>query len=166
MNRFLTRGLFYEITNDEAYAVFTMQDEDRTVGKKKYISLKKIYMSYSHIPGFEYEFALDVFNSWDHWCKLTEDSSERLRTMFQDWRDELEVRNKAQALKSLIEVSMVSDPKGVAAAKYLAESGYISKRGRPSKDEVTRERKQQAAIKETLSEDMARLGLSVVNGAK
>ena len=56
-----------------------------------------------------------------------------------------------------------NDAKGVNAAKYLAEKGYLSKRGRPSKEEVERERKIQAGVSKELEGDMERLGLKVVN---
>ncbi len=60
----------------------------------------------------------------------------------------------------------IVDAKGVNAAKYLAEKGYLPKRGRPSKEEVERERKIQAGVNKELESDMERIGLKVVNGGK
>ena len=55
---------------------------------------------------------------------------------------------------------------GLQAAKWLAEKGYVDKRpGRVSKDELARETAISLAARETLKEDMERLGLSVVNGS-
>jgi len=162
LGRYRTVSLFLENHRevDKYPPFFTLKDEDVVRDNILYPSLKKIYFSYSHIPGFEYEFAVDIFFSWDHWIKLTEESV--LRTKFKEWRDELEIKLKAQAIRSLIEVSKIPDPKGVAAAKYLAEKGYVSRKGRPSKEELERQRKQDAAVRENLDADMARLNISVV----
>jgi hypothetical protein len=169
LGRYRTVSLFLENYRTDATPakyppLFSLRDTDVVRDSVLYPSLKKIYFSYSHIPGFEYEFAVDVFFSWDHWIKLTEEST--LRHRFKEWRDELEIKLKAQAIRSLIEVSKVADPKGVAAAKYLAEKGYISRKGRPSKEEKERLLKQEAAVRDNLEEDMQRLGLSIVQGTK
>ncbi len=167
LGRFLTTSLFIEkaYRSDEKFKpYFTLSNRDKEVEGVTYFSLKKIYFAYEHVPGFEYDFAMDVFGYWEHWVKLTEESS--LRKMFQEWRDEYEIKLKAQAMRSLIAVSRVADPKGVAAAKYLAEKGYVSRKGRPSKEEIERQRKIDASVRDNLDEDMQRLGLSIVNGAK
>lgn len=164
LGRYLTHALFVEKSyrSEKFQPLFTLQPYNKTVDGVFYPSLKKIYFSYDHIPGFEYEFATDVFGHWDHWMKLTQDSS--IRPFFKEWREEYEIKLKAQAMRSLIEVSRIADPKGVAAAKYLAEKGYVSRKGRPSKEEVARERKIEAGIRENLEEDMERLGLSIIEG--
>lgn len=168
LGRFRTASLFVENRRYEDEErdspkyppIFSLKNEDQLVDDKLYPSLKKLYMSYSHVPGFEYEFAMDVLFSWDHWMKLTEDAV--IRHKIKEWRSELDIKNKAQAIRSLIEVSKVSDPKGVSAAKYLAEKGYVSRKGRPSKEDVERERKIEAGVRDNLDQDMARLGISVI----
>jgi hypothetical protein len=160
-----TMSLFWE-TRREGYApLFTIKDRIHVVDGVSYPSLKLIYMEYSHIPGYEYEFAQDVFGSWDHWQRLTKDSS--LRNVFKEWREELDIKLRAEAIKGLIQASKEADAKGVAAARYLADKGYASStRGRPSKEEVEREKKIAASVSKDLESDMERLGLSVVNGGK
>lgn len=162
-----TTSLFWEVRRDRSdeadfQPLFTLKDHDHEVDGVTYYSLKSIYMSYDHIPGMEYEFALDVFGSWDHWQKLLKSS---MRKEFQGWQEELNIKNKAEALRNLMRASRASDARGVAASKYLADQGYQktdSKRGRPSNEEVERQRKQEAAIRDTLAEDMDRLGIKVV----
>ena len=159
-----TTSLFFESKREAdplLKPIFTLKDEDHVVDGVTYLSLKNIYMSYDHVPGYEYQFAMDVFNSWDIWVKITKSS---IRNEFESWREELHIRLKADAIRLMIEASREKDAKGVAAAKYLADKGYIEgrKAGAPSKEEVERERKQQAKVRETLDSDMERLGMIVV----
>jgi hypothetical protein len=164
--RHRTQSLFWETRSDEKGYVplFTRKDYDHTVAGVTYPSLKKIYLSYDHIPEFEYEFAMDIFGSWDHWDGLANDSI--FKKEIRVWRQELEIKLKAQAIRGVISASRSDDAKGVQAMRYLADKGYAPKRGRPSKEEVERERKIAAGVKDDLAEDMARLGLTVINGTK
>ena len=107
---------------------------------------------------------LYVFGSWEHWQKLS--TSQGLKDLVQEWRDELDIRIKAQSLKAMMLAARDNDAKGVNAAKYLAEKGYAQKRGRPSKEEVEREKKIQAGANKELADDMERIGLKIVEGGK
>lgn len=171
MGRWRSTSLFFEEKRNEEKAlrlppIFTTKEKDHTVRGVTYVSLKKIYMNYDHVPGYEYDFATDVFGSWECWVNITKANS--LRDHVDSWRKEYTVKLRAEALKRVITASKSDDPKGLQAAKYLADGDYekVNKRGRPSKEEVERERKQQANSRETLNEDMERLGLSVINGGK
>lgn len=170
MGRYRTQSLFWELRmkeDTEKYSpIFTLKDYDLVKDTVTYPSLKTIYMSYDHIPGFEYEFAIDVFNSWDHWSKLSNDTVPAIKSVIREWREELDIKLKAAAIRALIQTSREPDAKGFNAAKYLADKGYAPQRGRPSKDEVEREKKIQAGVNKDLEADMERLGLSVVNGSK
>lgn len=170
MGRFRTQSLFWEFrfTKDEDKypAYFTLKDRNIDKDGVTFYSLKQIYMSYDHIPGFEYEFALDTFNSWDHWIKLATETIPEIRNEIKGWREELDIKLKAQAIKSLIAASRDSDSKGFNAAKYLADKGYAPTRGRPSKEEVEREKRVQAGVSKELEDDMLRLGLTVISGSK
>jgi len=167
MGRYRISSLFWEARRDFAPnpkmpPIWSTKDNDHTVDGVLYPSLKAIYMKYEHIPGFEYDFAIDMFNSWDHWEKLTKSS---LSDMFQGWRDELDIRIKSSAIKAVFAASRNEDATGVVAAKYLADKGYVQstarKAGRPSSEEVERERKIEAGVARDLHEDMKRLGMSV-----
>lgn len=170
MFRYRTTSLFWETrtsirpTEIDYDPIFTLKDRDIIKDGVTLYSLKNIYMAYDHIPEYEYEFALDVFGSWDQWQRLANDST--IRTHIKDWRLEVEVKLKAEAIRAMLAASREGDAKGVAAAKYIADKGYSVKRGRPSKEEVERERKISAGVSKDLEHDMERLGLSVVNGGK
>lgn len=166
MGRYRTQSLFWELRHENYEAHFTLKDYDIERDGKHYVSLKKLYMAYDHIPGFEYDFALDTLGSWDHWNKLCNDSIPLIKDTIKAWRDELDVRLKAQGLKALIQASRDNDPKGVQAAKYLAEKGYQVKRGRPSKEEVERELKHSAKSRKDLETDLERIGLKVMEGGQ
>lgn len=162
--------MFYELvgnSTDEADITkpfFTTKDHNLEKEGTIYWSMKNIYFSYDHIPGFEYEFALDVFGSWDHWVMLCESSG--TKDLVQGWRDELSIKLQAKALKALFKTAVYEGAKGTPAAKFIADKGWEVKRGRPSKLELEKERKIQAGVSKELQEDMERLGLSIVSGGK
>lgn len=163
--RYRTASLFWELRRSaddrsERYPpMFSLKDADFEHDGVMYPSLKKIYMSYDHIPGFEYDFALDIFGSWDHWEKLQKSV---VADHIKAWRTELEIRIKAEAMKTVLAQSRDRE-KGLAAARaLLGEEHRGTKRGRPSKEEKARQLKIEAGVRETLSEDMERLGLTVV----
>jgi hypothetical protein len=166
LGRYRTQSLFWELRHgvdtNKYPPVFTTKDEDIKRDGITYKSMKKIYMSYDHIPGYEYEFAIDTLGSWDHWNKLANDTIPELKNMIQSWRDELDIRLKALGLKALIHASRDNDAKGVQASKYLVEKGYIQKRGRPSKEEIERELKADTKLKKEFQSDLERIGLKVV----
>lgn len=169
-NRRVLRSLFLESIGQDILdleitkPIFTLKDHNVVKNDITYYSLKNIYFSYDHIPGFEYEFAKDVFNDWDHWVKLTESSS-----IAQDaivaWREELTVRLQAKAFSSLFKTAMFEGSKGTPAARFLADRGWEVKRGRPSKDDVTRERKIAASLDKEVKEDVERLGLTLIKSS-
>jgi hypothetical protein len=164
--RYRTQSLFWELRHGgdtiKYPPVFTLKDEDIKRDDNIYKSMKQLYMSYDHIPGYEYEFAMDVLGSWDHWNKLANDTIPDIKNMIQGWRDELDIRLKAHGLKALIHASRDNDAKGVQASKYLVEKGYIQKRGRPSKEEMDRELKANTKLKKEFESDLERIGLKVV----
>ena len=164
-SRFRTTSLFYEtcLQREKYPPIFTTQAKDRTVGDKTYRSLKAIFFSYDHVPNCEYEFALDVFGSWDHWIQLAHKS--QLQDEVKSWRHELEIKNRCAAIKTLIQQSQ--DPeKGLSAARaVIAEEHLGSKRGRPSKEELVRKEKIASGVRDTLAEDMERLGISLVKNS-
>lgn len=165
LQRYRTQSLFWELrygTEDKYPPIFTLKSENIERDGVTYYSLKKIYMSYDHVPNMEYDFALDAFGSWDHWNKLANDTIPMIKDEIKSWREELDIKLKAQGLKALINAARDNDAKGVQAAKYLAEKGYAPKRGRPSKEEVERELKQEAGIKKQLESDLERIGLKAV----
>jgi tRNA uridine 5-carbamoylmethylation protein Kti12 len=161
LNRKRTNSLFWESRRKGDTPLFTLKDHDITRDEVTYISLKRVYLSYDHVPGFEYEFAIDMFNSWDYWVHLVEDST--MRETVQGWRKELDIRNKAKNIRSI----MAQASENVQAAKYLVDKGYEVKRpGRVTKQEIENEKKLQIEANKVLEADMKRLGIQVINGSK
>lgn len=163
----LIRSLFVETESQEVKelgvsgAMFTLKDRNHEKDGKLYYSLRNIYMSYDHVPGYEYEFAQDVFGSWEHWQLLC-NSADKVRTHVESWRDEQAVKLQARALQAMFKTAMFEGSKGTPAARYLADKGWQVKRGRPSKDEVDREKKLAAGVEREVNEDLERLGWKVV----
>ena len=170
LGRYRTQSLFWELSHGvdtiKYPPVFSIKDYDIERDGVKYPSLKRIYMSYDHLPGYEYEFAIDTLGSWDHWCKLANDTIPDIKDTIKAWRDELDIKHQALGMKALIHASKDNDAKAVNAAKYLVEKGYISKRGRPSKAEIEGEVKRSARSKKELNDDLERIGLKVINGER
>lgn len=166
-SRWRTRSLFWELANNEQRANFTppytTYSEDIERDGKHYRSLKKLYMSYDHVPGLEYDFATECLGGWEHWCLLAT-AKTALANIIAEWRAELEVKQRAEAIKAMLKTAKEEGGKGFSAAKYLADKGYAPQRGRPSKEEVERERKIQAGIGAELEEDLARIQLTLVKG--
>jgi len=152
--------LFWEHRNDGYTPLFTLQDEDREIDGVLYRSLKKLYLAYEHIPGAEYDFALEVLGSWEHWTRLC--NASHVRDHVQSWREELEIKTRANAIKSVIKTSLDGSAAGATAAKWLAEKGYAPKRGRPSKAERAGHLKQEERLHKEIQDDMERIGLKAV----
>lgn len=119
-------------------------------------------MSFNHIPHYEYEFACSVLGGWEHWQKLC---GSAIREQVKQWREELDIRIRATAVKNIMLTAYGDDKNSLQAARYLADKGYVSSgRGRPSKEERERIIKEDKIIKEELNEDAVRLGL--IQGGK
>tara|TARA_R110000823_G_scaffold200196_1_gene331204 strand:+ start:893 stop:1420 length:528 start_codon:yes stop_codon:yes gene_type:complete len=164
MGRYRTQSLFWESRDSSMEPVWSMKDYDLVKEDGTYKSLKLIYMSYDHVPGLEYDFAMDLLGSWDHWLKLCNDATPVIKDMIKGWRDELDIRLKAKGIKAIIAHSLDNDPKGLQAAKYLVEKGYVAKKGgRPSREEVERELKVDAKAAKEHKDDLERIGLKLVS---
>lgn len=149
--RYRTRSLFVEtIGKDQKKAGFTPLYTLK--GDPKYIDLHDLYIQ-SGDPT-EYIFAMKAFDSWQHFKHL--ESLAWFRYHLQEWREELEVKLRSDGIRALAEAS-AEGTRGISAAKFLADRGWEKKRGRPSKDEVEREKRIQAQMQEELHEDAARL---------
>lgn len=157
-----TSSLFYEYPDNGYTPLWTIMDTDRYITEHNttYPSLKQIYLSYEHVPGNEYDFALDIIGSWEHWTRLCK--SPRLRDIIATWREELEVKIRSNAVKSIIKTSAEGSAAGATAARWLAEKGYAPSRGRPSKAEKEGHLKQDAKIQDEIDDDLMRVGLKAV----
>ena len=155
--RFRTKSLFFEqitvTARESGYEpVFTLKRKEH----KGLPSLKELYMSYEDPT--EYDFAMGVFNSWDHWKHLC--SVVWFQPFISAWREEVEVRMRSAAIKAINETAINEGAKGTAAAKYIAEKGWEKRAGRPSKEEIKRQQRIHAGISSEINEDAERMGIT------
>lgn len=148
--RYLTKALFVELT-----------DKDMAEKYPPLCTIKEAHDLYMSIADpTEYRFARELLERpdttfWDHWQRLLNTAD--FMMYLTKWREELDSKIKADAIESM-KMQAITSP---AAAKWLAEKGYIDKRkaGRPSKQEVENEKKAQASIEKTLEDDADRISL-------
>ena len=143
---YLTQALFYEFRfqTKNFDAPYTMKENDY----KGHKSIYKIYMDCDS----EYEAALKILNSWKHWEILCE--SPWFLKELEKWRQEREIREAALGKAVLIREA---ENGNVPAARVLYEQVSKRKAGRPTKDEVTAEKKKQAAIDSKVSSIIDRM---------
>jgi len=168
MNRWRTRSLFWETSLDNQrgdYTLYTLKDYDIERDGRTYKSLYLLYISYDHVPFNEYEFANNHLGGWNHWETLSTKAHVDIRNAIASWRNEIEIKLKAEAIRAMIKSAREDGVKGFSAAKYLADKSYAPTRGRPSKEEIARERKIASGISQELEEDMERIGLTLVKSA-
>lgn len=153
--KWLTLALFWEERHPKYEPSFTLKDYDIERDGKQLPSLKHIYLSFEDPT--EYSFATEVLGGWEHWQALCD--SYKLKPYIAKWRDELEIKLRSTAIRAMVNSAKVDGSKGLSAAKYLAEKGWEKKRGRPSKDEVEKERKIAAGVSKEIADDLARMGI-------
>ena len=131
LGKWLTLAMFWESRHPKYTPTYTLKDYDMERDGIFYPSLKKIYLEKSDPT--EYLFATEVFDSWPHWQAIC--NSYRIRPIIAKWREELEVKLRAEGIRSVINHAQTE--KGYQAAKWLADKGWEKKRkaGAPSKVE-------------------------------
>ncbi len=80
---------------------------------------KEVYLHLSDPT--EYAAAMYLIGDWDHWIQIAEKS--QARPYFAEWRKELVIKLRSEAISHLRR--QASSDKGTAAARWLAENGYI-----------------------------------------
>lgn len=153
--KWLTKALFFELTpGHRPHACFTLKDEDHVDKKsgKVYKSLKKLFLA-SDDPT-EYEFARDHLGGWGHWKEVQQ--VEALANEIAEWREERDVRMRSVGVRQIIQLAQ--EDGSYQASRYLADRGWEEKTaGRPTKQQVKQEARQQAAVKGKVSHDLDRL---------
>lgn len=139
----LTRGLFYEWNNPDApFSLRDTGEEEYYVARsgKKYQSFPYLFRKYDD----EYEFAIAVLGSWEHWKKLksldnswflTGEANGTQYTGLNDWLEEQQRKEEMLAKKVLLK--KIEDEDG-QAAKFLYTERTKPKagsKGRPAKKE-------------------------------
>ena len=155
----LTQSLFVETNGTQKDPIMTLGDNDLKMNGNTLYSLKKIYMEEADPE--EYKVAMRIFGSWAHWRRLLD--NKKIMKYIVQYREELDVSIRSGAVRSLIASAMLDSPKGISAAKYIAEKGWKKRKaGAPSREEVKSELKAQVEIDAELEEDMKRLNIRIV----
>ena len=150
--RYLTQSLFLEFQYDPTFAIFTFAGEDKEYNGRKYISLKKLYLDEE--DPIEYRFATKYLFDWEHWQRMNENKI--LRAHFDQWREELEILIRSDAIRSIRDMS--ADGSNFQAMKWLADRGWDKRgAGRPSKAEKERESRIKDRLDDEFNADVIRL---------
>ena len=159
--RFRTRSLFKELNSAGKFPFFfTLKDFDEPDA----ISMKRRYLEIADPT--EYEVAEKLLGSWRHWLKLCE--IDWFQAHLEEWRRELRIKLKSQAVAKLKKFAGGNDGLSFSANRYFAEQDYdkptkgeaAAKRGRPSKHEVNRKLKEEVENSDLTEEDAKRLGIT------
>lgn len=154
---FYTQSLFLELSYHKPQnAIYTLKDEDYERDGKVYKSIKRLYLEIA--DPYEYEFANQCFANWRHWQRLC-DSCGLLAPYIQEWREELEIKLRSEALTQVVKESKANSKGSLTAAKWLVDKGWVEKKGagRPTKQAVDGERRKMASIKKEVQDDLARV---------
>jgi hypothetical protein len=158
MGRWRTHSLFresYQPQDEGLEAVFTLGEEDIEYEGRILPSMRKLFLSYNDPTG--YQFAKEVLGSYEHWKRLCKASW--FQAHLSTWLEELEVKLMSSSIRKIKDVAGTDTAQAFNAAKYLAERGWVPKKGRPSKDAIQREARIQAQVEEAVEEDAQRLQL-------
>ncbi len=145
-NRRRTNSLFEETIDVEQRKKFpplyTLRENDYKVWQYEDLivpSAKKIYV----LSNSEYEAAIKLVGSWEHWEMLianswfTAGTDDPTWVGLNEWRKEQDLRIRRDATSELVSLARQGN---VTALKILME-GTEKKRGRPSKEEIKGELK-------------------------
>lgn len=153
MGRWLTKSLFIEQDHSAGLeqALFTLADEDR----QGVPSMYRLYMEMRD-PS-EYYFAKKYLGGWDHWERLSK--SPWFKPYVESWRKELDALIRAEALHEIIRIAQDKTHKSSYEANkiLLRKDKETIKRGRPTKDEVSKEATRMASEEDRISKDAERV---------
>lgn len=150
MGRYITQGLFIDFRYDETYALYTLEDEDKTYKGNKYPSLKKLYLEMEDPT--EYLFANKFLYGWEHWQAMK--ANKALYEKIERWEEELEIRMRARGVHAILNMAHGNN---FNAAKWVADGQWQQKRGRPSKAEKEHDRKIRERAMEEAEQEAARV---------
>lgn len=153
----LLRELFWEHADNKANAIYTLKDEDHEVDGVQYQSLYRLFMAKNDPT--EYLFAMEYLDGWSHWTALSQASF--FIPYVTRWREELELRFRANALVTINQIASTGSREALQAAKYILDGGYTKKSrtgaGRPSKAEIANTASEIIAERKRQEEDYLRV---------
>lgn len=122
----ITQSLFLEIGYSD-FSVYTLKEVDFEYNGVLMPSIKRLYLEMEDTT--EYEFANKYFLGWKHWQRICENKA--LKPHIAEWREELEMKLRARAIKQMMDLSAEGS---YQAVKWLADRGWDTRgAGRPSK---------------------------------
>lgn len=149
--RYLTQSIFLEILYNDKVALYTLKDDDHMHRGKLFPSLKKLYLA--HEDPTEYSFAITHLAGWQHWQRIC--SNAQLGKHVDEWREELELKLRSQAVRDIIDNSADGS---YQASKWLADRGWDKQPvGRPSKSDKIKEAKLRARVDADFAGDVKRM---------
>lgn len=152
--KLLVRELFWEISLNKDYALYSLSRQDKERQGKVYPSIYRLFIE-ANDPE-EYTFANTYFDSWDHWKQVR--SSYAIKDHYASMREDLETKFRSEAVAAIIKASKGTGPQAVSAAKYIAEKGWEkATKGRPSKAAVQQEAIRIAEEEHRVESDLDRL---------
>lgn len=153
MGRYLTQSLFLEIGYSSS-AIYTLKDADHEYEGKIFPSMKRLYLEIADPT--EYQFANMYLAGYPQWQRIVENKA--LKPFIEQWRFELEVKLRSEGVMAIRKHSMSKNPTAWQASKWLADKGWSDKgAGRPSKEDIEREKKVMTAVHNEFLEDERRL---------
>lgn len=161
MNGMITEGLFWEnrhASGTDRTPIYTFKGEDiHTDDGRIMYSARKIYLECMYPT--EYKAAIALVGDWEHWKRLM--NNKMIMSHIEQWREELEIKMISQGIRTIVNNSVEEGNTGLSAAKFLAKrewkEGQDKKRGRPTKEEVAKERRIQAAVDKSVEDDLERI---------
>ena len=162
MGNYLLRSLFHETKAMGKVGVYTLKDKDHTYEGNSYKSLYRLYMEEGDLT--EYFFAVKYLDSWEQWTALIERNW--FKPYIARWRTELELKLKAEALQRILLEAKEGGKNQYNANRFIVERGWVAKeaeasrRGRPTKAEISRKAAEQAFSDLQVDEAAKRLGIN------
>lgn len=147
---YLTTSMFIEHNYDYSLAVYSWGDRDFKNSKGSFPSLKRLYLEMGDVT--EYDFANTYLDGWRHWKTLLE--SPGCRKHIDEWREELELKLRAQGLRQMIDMAQNEDKPSFQAAKYLADKEWTSKK---SKQDSRKDERQKRTLSKEFKDDLNRI---------
>lgn len=151
-----TKSLFLEESyEDKSNVLYTLKDSDHPSG---YVSLYRKYLECNDPT--EIDFARTYFESWEHWQMIC--SCSWFKPYITRWRHELELKIRADALNSVIQVARdPSHKSSYEANKYLLSGNWKDrtdgKVGRPSKEAIKAQAEELFKDRSATQEDLKRI---------
>ena len=147
-----TQSLFLEIGYNYDVALFTLKDRDYEAKGKLFKSLKLLYLAEEDV--IEYGFANTHLLGWGHWQRMC--NNKQLTPHINDWREELELKLRSQAVRDIIDAS--AEEKGFQALKWLADKGWGKRSaGRPTKDATDHNKRMKEKLDGEFGADVVRM---------